>query len=150
MTARCVLWLIGFALFSVANAQTPPQITPDQVNQATTEPLKMGMKGAAVLRAQVLLDRAHFSPGEIDGVFGGNLRKAVNAYQQAHKLEQSGVIDEDMWRALDADPEPILIPYEIAQEDVAGPFTPVPEDMMEKAKLPVLGYGSPQELLGEK
>ncbi len=149
MTARSLLWLLACSVFSAAGAQAPP-ITPDQVNQPTNAPLKMGAKGAAVLRAQVLLDRAHFSPGEIDGVFGGNLRKAVSAYQEAHKQKSSGMIDEDMWRALDADAEPILTPYEITQEDVAGPFTPVPEDMMEKSKLPALGYGSPQEMLGEK
>ena len=38
----------------------------------------------------------------------------------------------------------------ISNEDVAGPFQPVPEDMMEKAKLPKLGYASPVEGLGEK
>jgi len=32
---------------------------------------------------------------------------------------------------------------------VAGPFTPVPEDMMEKAALPALGYGSALEKLAE-
>ena len=32
---------------------------------------------------------------------------------------------------------------------MAGPFTPVPEDMMEKAALPALGYGSALEKLAE-
>lgn len=150
MTARLRLWLLASLVYSAAASAQAPPISPDEVNQPTTAPLKMGMRGAAVLRAQVLLDRAHFSPGEIDSVFGGNLRKAVIAYQEAHKLEPSGVIDADLWHALDADSEPILIPYEITQEDVAGPFTPVPEEMMEKANMPALGYGSPQELLGEK
>ena len=40
--------------------------------------------------------------------------------------------------------------YTITPEDVAGPFEKAPADMMEKAKLPSLGYESAIEGLGEK
>src|SRR6185369_5269649 len=54
------------------------------------------------------------------------------------------------WTVLDADPAPALVPYVLSAQDVAGPFTPVPRDMMDKARLEALNYSSLLEELGEK
>ncbi|HWJ93913.1 MAG TPA: L,D-transpeptidase, partial [Telluria sp.] len=59
-------------------------------------------------------------------------------------------LDDATWGQLNADKAPTLTTYTLAEADVAGPFQPVPEDMMEKAKLPALGYADPLEGLGEK
>jgi lipoprotein-anchoring transpeptidase ErfK/SrfK len=103
-----------------------------------------------LLRAQVLLDRAHFSPGEIDAAYGSNMRQALAGFQKAHALPTSGTLDPATWNALNADTAPELVSYTVAEPDVAGPFRPVPDDMVAKAALPTLGYASPAEALGEK
>jgi lipoprotein-anchoring transpeptidase ErfK/SrfK len=105
---------------------------------------------AAILRAQVLLERAHFSPGEIDARMGSNTRRAIAGFQRLHGLEDSGELDEKTWTALNADPGPAVVAYTVTAGDVAGPFADIPQDMMAKAKLPALGYASAEEALAEK
>jgi lipoprotein-anchoring transpeptidase ErfK/SrfK len=105
------------------------------------------------LAAQVMLDRAGFSPGEIDGTSGANVRRALRAFQHQHGLVPSGQLEPATWAMLvevTGDPQPLVI-YEIAQGDVAGPFTPrIPRDLMQQATLGALHYRTPHEALGER
>ena len=132
-------------------ASSPAVLTAASVNDAAlTETVGDRAKGAAVLRAQILLDRARFSPGEIDAEYGSSMRRAIAAFQANNGLEASGIIDPATWAALNRDTAPVLSEVTISAEDVAGPFVDVPADMMEKSKLPALGYRSALEALGEK
>jgi lipoprotein-anchoring transpeptidase ErfK/SrfK len=100
---------------------------------------------------QVLLDRAHFSPGEIDGTSGGNTARALDAFRRARSLRAGGPAGEDDWRALEADGAPTLGDYTLTDQDARGPYQrTIPADMMEKATLDALGYTSVLEALGER
>src|SRR3954451_3852458 len=105
----------------------------------------------AGVRLQVLLDRAHFSPGEIDGKFGENAKKALRAYAEARQLPSSDALTEEVWKALTADDRPATATYTITEQDVAGPFlSKVPSKMEDMKDIPRLGFTSPREGLAEK
>ena len=105
-----------------------------------------------LIRLEVLLDRAHFSPGVIDGRDGTNLQRAITAYEAAHGLSGDGRPDRPVWDALTgADPGATAVDYTITADDVKGPFIgKTPDRMEDMAKLRGLDYESPLQLLAEK
>lgn len=109
-------------------------------------------KRAALVRAEVLLARARFSPGAIDGQDGGNLKNAVAAFETAKGLPADGRLTPEVWTALTtADAAPAVVAYVIAPEDVKGPFlASIPTKYEDMAKLDHLGFLSPLEGLAEK
>ena len=92
-----------------------------------------------------------FSPGVVDGNFGDNTRKALAAFQEAHDLPVTGLVDAVTWQNLLAASggKPWAL-YTITEQDTKGPFYQIPTDMEAKAKLPAMGYSSPLELLAEQ
>jgi putative peptidoglycan binding protein len=122
-----------------------------ELHGQTANPSRRASQPDTYLRLQVLLDRAHFSPGELDGVSGENTRKALRAFRAAHGLREVGDLDPKTLRMLEGkESVPTLVPYTVKEDDVRGPFVMIPKDLMEQAKLPALDYQSPLEALGEK
>src|SRR4051812_33672159 len=151
-SSRVNLALVLIAVLA-ANPAFAAELSPDAINSA--EPSKKSLSKdkatPAGVRLQVLLDRAHFSPGEIDGKFGENARKALRAYAEAQQLPSADRPTEEVWKALRADDRPIITDYTISEKDLAGPFlAKLPSKMEDMKDIPKLGYTSPREAIAER
>ena len=119
----------------------------------TKDPYPKGQRSdPRMIKLQVMLDRNNASPGVIDGIPGGNVVKAVRAFEEMRGHPVDGVVDAALWAELEGGySEPALVSYTITPEDVAGPFVPVmPADYAEQAALPGLSYRDAAEMLAER
>lgn len=135
-------------------AYTPPPAAPsNQAGQADGQaPQAQPQPDPALIRAQVLLERARFSPGAIDGLDGSNMRQAISAFQAAQGLPVNGQLDaEVMGRLRAAGVGAITSTYEITQQDLAGPYLgTVPTDLAAQGQAAHMGYANVIEALAER
>jgi lipoprotein-anchoring transpeptidase ErfK/SrfK len=147
--------LFGYVVLSVMGltgvAAASETLTLDAVNSAgPSERVEKGVS-PVLIKTQVLLDRARFSPGVIDGRNGENLQNAIKAFEKVKGLKVDGEVDDEFWAKLnEGSSDPALIEYAISEDDVKGPFASIPDKMEDQAKLERLSYASTEELLAEK
>ncbi len=168
---RLALVTLAFALVATAapaqEAVAPPALplTAEAINTADlstipavfTPPVKEADPALAVerhpdpavVRLQVLLDRAGASPGVIDGFDGDNVRKAVFAFELMRGLPPDGALDPDVLAALDSG-GPVIGDYAVIADDLNAIGEPIPKDYAEQAKRKFLGYASIEESLAER
>lgn len=118
----------------------------------TSKPLTEGKIDPLVIKIQVLLDRARFSPGEIDGKLGENAQKALKAFAEAKGLKPSQPLTPDMWKALaGTSSDAVVTDYKISNDDIKGPFLErLPAKLEDLRGLKSLSYTSPREAIAEK
>lgn len=158
---------VAIGLVPLASEAAPaPALTLDTVNATEFQATPPAPKGKArsgkdqraaqvdpvMAKAQILLDRAGFSPGAIDARDGDNLKKALAAFQQYNGLESTGALDPDSWAKLTAtSQDPVLITYEITDADLKGPFEKkIPPKLEQMAELKRLSYRTSREMLAER
>lgn len=146
--------------------KSPASITKEQINDATFIGLEKGSgeKGKAhragkrsdrpdplLIKVQVLLDRARFSPGAIDGRDGANLQGALASFAATQNLPATGRLDQELFNKLQAtSSEPVVTDYTTTDADVKGPFAPIPRGLEEQAEPQSMGYTNPREMLAER
>ena len=97
----------------------PPKA--QEVNQAMWTP-EAPLDENLILKIQALLTYNHHSVGAVDGRFGENVVKALQAFQEKNGLQVTGDIDSETWNKLTEDStineQPVLVNYTLTGEDV--------------------------------
>lgn len=144
---------LGAILAAPALAELPdPPFSGADIEAAafTGQDLPPG-RSPLTARVQVLLDRAGTSPGVTDGFKGAMSRSAIMAFERRMGLPIDGVLDAQVWAALQpwAD-APATQTYTITEADLADLVAEIPTDYLLKANMVHLGYTSVAEKLGER
>jgi len=128
-------------------------LDPTPPDETVHLPVFGDAEGPTVLYVQILLDRARFSPGVLDGKWGKNTEKAVAWFQDREGLPPTGIVDSvtlARLRAQAGSPPALLGARVLTEDDLAGPFIAIPADVYRWRDLGCMCYESPAEKLGER
>lgn len=101
-----------------------------------------------IARAQILLDRANFSPGPIDGRWGPQSRAALRDWQRREGLPATGEVDDAL---LDRAPPPEqAFTMHLVTEAEHAALRPFPRGWRERAALDHHGYETILETVAER
>lgn len=124
-----------------------------KVNDTTWE------MGAAVNRStstklQALLNWQQNSVGPVDGYWGKNSIKAMQAFQKSHGLKITDNLNDETWQALTQNEklmtQPVLVRYKLSDSDINIKTVTIPAGAEAKAKLDGMYYENVIEGLAEK
>jgi lipoprotein-anchoring transpeptidase ErfK/SrfK len=101
-----------------------------------------------VISIQIELDEAGFSPGSIDGKWGGLTEQALAAWQQTHDLKATGKFDVDTGARFPAG-LPNYTNCVVTAEDMVK-LGRVPEDWRERSQLTNMWFETVLEMVAEK
>ena len=105
-------------------------------------------------KLQALLNWHHNGVGPVDGYWGKNTRKAMQAFQKANNLTVTDTLNNETWQALTKNQklvtQPVLVSYQLSEADVNIKTTTIPTETAAKAKLEGMYYESITEALAEK
>ncbi len=127
--------------------------TAEAVNTSNWQPNKP-LNRNLTTKIQALLNWNHHGVGAVDGYWGKNTRKAMQAFQQSQGLALTDTMNEETWQALLENPilatQPVLVNYALTDADVNIDLVSIPDDTQEKAQLEGLYYETLLEALAEK
>jgi lipoprotein-anchoring transpeptidase ErfK/SrfK len=140
-------------LFLVTCPSSAKSLDAEAVNNAQfgASPASKKAINPLLIKAEILLARAHFSPGEISGRAGENLNRAIAAFAEAQG-KTANKLDQELWNKLvSTSAAPVVVDYTISEADVRGPFVEqIPNKMEMMQDLPRLAYTTVREALAEK
>lgn len=139
--------------FVTDQKETFKGLDANAINSAPVNvPITGDVHGPSVLRAQVYLDRLHFSVGSIDGRWGRNSAITTWWYQRARNLPATGDVDQNTFKQLaqEAQYAPVVQQYTVTADDVKGPFVTIPSSVYDQQNLDCMCYQSIREELSEK
>lgn len=101
-----------------------------------------------VVALQITLDQAGFSPGTIDGKWGGQTEQALAAWQESNGLKPTGNFDDATAENFPAAGE-TFTNYTVTAEARAQ-LGPIPEDWKARSQLTNMTFQTVREMVAEK